>query len=259
MRETDPNQLCFTAPLSTVNRTMICIIIIVLITILNPGRAKAGVVIEQRITISAPGEPGSVRNRMLMLQGDKEKIQINDQASVVIDATKRTATMLDHVNKTFREWPSGSVIGTTLDPNRLLYMAFKSADQTRKCLGYKCRDYTGVTYDGPTFAATTACFSTDAAGSDDFSHFIQSIVGSYGRAISVPAGVPLIIESTRRGNPAFSPPDISAEEAVRFKNIIAKIPPQVTRVEVMKITSEELSPDVFKTPAGYARSGPEPK
>jgi hypothetical protein len=237
---------------------MICVIIIVLVTVLNPGRATAGIVIEQRITISAPGEPGSVRNLTLMLQGDKGKFQIGDQASVVIDATNRTATMLDYVNKTFRELPSGSVIGTTLDPNRLLYLAFKSADQTRKQLGYKCRDYTGVTYDGPTFAATTACFSTDAAGSDDFSHFIQLIIGRYGRAISVPAGVPLIIESTRRGNLAFSPPGISAKEAVRFKNTIAKIPPQVTRVEVTKITSEKLSPDVFKTPAGYARSGPEP-
>jgi hypothetical protein len=258
MRETDANQLCFTAPLSTINRTIICIVMIVLITMLNPERATAGVVIEQRITISAPGEPGSVRNRRLMLQGDMEKFQINDQASVVIDATNRTATMLDYANKTFRELPSESVIGTTLDPNDLLYIAFKGTDQTRDRLGYKCRNYTGVTYDGPTFTATTACFSTNAAGSDDFSHFIQSIVGRYGRAMSVPAGVPLIIESTRRGNLAFSPPGLSAKEAVRFKNIIAKIPPQVTRVEVTKITSEKLSPDVFKTPAGYARSGPGP-
>ncbi|MBV8357408.1 MAG: hypothetical protein JO189_05660 [Deltaproteobacteria bacterium] len=258
MRETDPNQLCYTVPLSTVNRTMICVIVVVLVTMLNPGRATAGIVVEQRITISAPGEPSLVRNLTLMLQGDKEKFQSNDRASIVIDATKRMATMLDNVNKTFRESPSGSVIGTILDPNHLLYTAFKSTDQTRERLGYKCRDYTGVTYDGPTFTATTTCFSTDTAGSDDFSHFIRLIIGRYGRAISVPAGVPLIIESTRKGNPAFSPPDISAKEAVRFKNIIAKIPPQVTRVEVTKITSEKLSPDVFNIPAGYSRSGPEP-
>ena len=261
MRDTDPNQLCFAPPLSTVNRTIIYVIIIVLVTILYPGRAKTGVVIEQRITISAPGEPGSVHNRTLMLQGDKEKFQINDQASIVIDATKRTATMLDYVNKTFHELSLRSVIGTTLDPNRLLYTAFKSTDQTHELLGFKCRDYIGVTYDGPTVAATTACFSTDVVGSDDFSHFMQSIVGRSEHpesAISVPPGVPLIIESTRRGNPEFSPPNISAKEVVRLKTRIAKIPPQVTRVEVTKLTSKKLSPDAFNSPAGYVRLGPEP-
>ena len=240
---------------------MMSIIIILLVTILNPAMAKAGVVIEQRITFNSPGEPGSVRKRTLMLQGDKERFQIDDRMSIVIDADSRTVAVLDDLNKSVRELPLKRVIGTTRDPNYLLYMAFKSTDKTRELLGFKCRDYTGTAYIGATIAVTTACFSTDAAGSDDFSHFMKSMVrdsGPPGRSISVPAGVPLIIESTLRVNPALASPDIPAQETVRFRNRISKMPPQVTRVVVTKITSEKLSPDKFSSPAGYTRHESEP-
>ncbi len=82
--------------------------------------------------------------------------------------------------------------------------------------------------------------------------------GKSGGAISFPAGVPLIIELTRGVNPSFVPADVTKEEAARFKSRIAKIPPQVTREEVTKITPEKLPPDAFNTPAGYVRVGREP-
>jgi hypothetical protein len=241
---------------------MIVITILLLLAMLNPRIARAGVVIEQRITAGAPGAPGSVRNRTLVLQDDKEKFQIDDRVSVVIDANDRTVTMLDYGQKTFRELPLRVVIGTSLDPNRFLNMAFKSTGKTRELLGFKCRDYAGARYSGPLMAATTACFSPDAAGSDEFSHFMQSMFrrsGKSGGAISFPAGIPLIIESARGVNPSFGvPADVPKEDATRFKNRMAKIPPQITRVEVTKITSEKLSPDAFNTPAGYTRRGREP-
>ncbi len=79
---------------------MIAITIILLIAILNPRIARAGVIIEQRITVCAPGAHRSVRTRTLMLQDDKEKFQVDDHVSVVIDATDRTVTVLDHGHKT---------------------------------------------------------------------------------------------------------------------------------------------------------------
>jgi hypothetical protein len=241
---------------------MIVITIILLVAMLNPEMAKAGVIIEQRITAGAPGAPGSVQNRTLMLQDDKEKFQIDDRVSVVIDANDRTVTVLDHGQKTFRELPLRGVIGTSLDPNRFLNMAFKSTGKTRELLGFKCQDYTSARYSGPLMAATTACFSPGAAGSHEFTHFMQLTFrrsGKSGGAISVPAGIPLIIESTRGVNPSFVvPADVPKEDAARFKNRIAKIPPQITRVEVTKITSEKLSPDGFNTPPDYTRRGREP-
>jgi hypothetical protein len=76
-------------------------------------------------------------------------------------------------------------------------------------------------------------------------------------AVSFPAGVPLIVEWTHGVNPSFVPADVTKEEAARFKSRIAKIPPQVRREEVTKITSEKLPPDSFTTPAGYTRLGKE--
>jgi hypothetical protein len=239
---------------------MIAVTIILLIAILIPRMTRAGVIIEQRITVGAPGAHRSVRTRTLMLQGDKEKFQVDDHVSVVIDASKRMVTLLDSGHKTFRELPFKRVRGTDLNPYRLLNVPFKSTDKTRELLGFKCRDYTGARYSGPLMAATTACFSTDAAGSDEFTHFMQSMFRSSGKSsgtISFPVGFPLIIESTRGVNPSFVPADVTKEEAARFKSRIAKIPPQVSREEVTKITSEKLPPDAFTTPAGYTRLGKE--
>lgn len=243
---------------------MIAITIILLIAILSPVMARAGVIIEQRITVGAPGAHRSVRTRTLMLQDDKEKFQVDDHVSVVIDASNRIVTLLDSGHKTFRELPFKIVIGSTLNPHHLLNVPFKSTDKTRELLGFRCRDYTGARYSGPLMAATTACFSTNAAGSDEFTHFMQLMLrrsGKSGGAISFPVGVPLIIESTRGVNPSFVPADVTdvtKEEAARFKSRIAKIPPQVTREEVTKITPEKLPPDSFNTPAGYVRVGREP-
>ena len=211
MTKSDPGQSCFACPLKTVNRKMIAIMIILLIAILSPRMARAGVIIEQRITVGAPGAHGSVRTRTLMLQDDKEKFQVDDHVSVVIDASNRIATLLDSGHKTFRELPFNRARGTSLDPDRPLYMPFKSTDKTRELLGFKCRDYTGARYGGPLMAATTACFSTDAAGSDEFTHFMQSMLrrsGKSGGAISFPIGVPLIVESTRGVNPSFVVPQM---------------------------------------------------
>jgi len=246
------------APLSSANAVMIGITIILLGATLNPPIAKAGVIIEQRITVGAPGAPGPVRNRTLMLQGDKEKFQIREGISVVIDTNDRTATLLDEAHKMYRELPFRRVIGSSLDPNGPLYLALKTTDKTRELLGFKCRDYAGARYRGPLMAATTACFSTDAPSSEEFSHFLQSTVrhvGPSGASMSVPSGVPLIIEMTRGINRSFVPADVSKEEAERFRSRIAKIPPQVTRVEVTKIEAKQLSPEVFNIPTGYNRVG----
>jgi hypothetical protein len=226
--------------------------------VLNVGIAKAGVVIEQRITVGNPGTPGAVRNRTVILQDNKEKFQIDDHVSLVIDANDRTATMLDDRRKTFRELPLRVGMTVGKDPAAFLRMPLKDTHKTRALLGFKCHDYTGATYSGPLMAATTACFSTDAPGSDEFSHFVQSTFGRLGQAggaISVPAGVPLIIESTRGVNPSFWPQDVPKEEALKFKDRISKIPPEITQVEVTKITSKKLLPDVFNVPAGYKLVG----
>ena len=237
---------------------MLSFVIILLAAVFAAANVRAGVVIEQTTTISSRAAPPLVRNRTLMLQGDAEKFQFDDHISVVIDANNQTATVLDQAAKTFRELDARRILGTNLDPNRLLYMPYKSTNKTRELLGFKCRDYTNVMYRGPIFVVTNACFSAEAAGAVDFTHFLKLLLrrpGNRPNKISPPAGMPLLIESTQKINPAFGPQDVSAEELARFKTTIAKIPPQVTQLVVTKITSEKFSPQAFNTPAGYTRRG----
>jgi hypothetical protein len=233
---------------------------VVLMAAINPGPARAGVVIEQRISVGNGAAPSAVRSRTLMLQDDKEKFQIVNGMTVIIDANDRTVMFLDDKNKIFSELPLRRLIGTSLDPNRDVYQAFKSSNRSRELLGFKCQDYTGERNSGPLLTATTACFSTNATGANDFDHFIKTIVRHSGRleGASIPAGLPLAIESKRGVNTSFVPPDVSVEEAHRFQRQIAHIPTQITRVDVTKITSVKLSTDTFTAPAGYVRRGPRP-
>ena len=246
--------------MSSTDPSIISVGIITLILAFNPGLARAGVVIEQKISVGNGGTPGSVKSRTLMLQDDKEKFQITDGITEVIDANDRTVILLDDKHKLFKELPLRRVIGTGLDPNRELYQVFKNGNQNHELLGFRCQDYAGERYSGPLFAATTACFSTNATGADDFDRFMKAIVAHSGRlaGASIPAGLPLAIESRRGVNTSFVPPDVSKEEAQRFQKQISHIPTQITRVEVTKITSVRLAADAFSTPAGYVRRGPPP-
>lgn len=261
MSEISPNDVLSVTPLNRRKWKACTCMLLMLTAMLNLRVALAGVVIEERVTDGASGPKSIVTNRTLMVQDDKEKFLINDHQSLVIDADAGTVTALDDRHMMFRDLPFGKIIGTNMDPNRLLYMAFTNVDNSRKVAGFKCRDYKGVTYAGPLMRATTACFSTGVAGADEFGHFMKSLlqrVGSRARGVSIPAGIPVVVESTHGVNPSFTPVGVADKEALQFKNRIAKIPAQVTREEVIKITSKKLSRDVFSTPRGYTRVGPEP-
>src|SRR5262249_25557017 len=157
------------------------------------------------ISVGNGAAPSSVRSRTLILQDDKEKFQITNGMTMVIDANDRTVMLLDDKHKMFTELPLRRVIGTSLDPNRDVYQAFKSSNRNRELLGFKCQDYTGQRDNGPLMTATTACFSANATGANDFDHFIKTIVLHSGRleGACIPAGLPLAIESKRGVNLSF--------------------------------------------------------
>jgi hypothetical protein len=258
-----PNGLCRASHVYGLRRELVGLIIALVVTLLIPLAAKGGMVIEERVTSGGGKDTSSpVISRKLMVQGYKEKLDINDRLSVIIDASTGIVTLVYNTQKSFRELPLRKAIGTGLDPNRLLYLPFKSTGKTRQALGFKCEEYASAKVRGPLMTTVTACFSTDAVGSDDFTHFMKSLlqrVGGGGQRVSVPGGVPLMIESIHRTNPSYTlPPDVPAKDAAQFKSRIAKIPPQITHVEVTKISSQNLAPEVFTIPSDYTRSGPVP-
>jgi len=226
--------------------------------LIGPGIARAGVIIQERIGLEQSGSPPSVSSRALMIQGEKEKVQVNDHLWMILDATDQTATVVNSGLRAFRQFPLRAIAGSTLDPDRLLYTVFKITSKTHTLLGSKCRDYTANSHGVTMVTATTACFSTGVTGSTDFNRFIRTVLQqrSYGSgAPSIPEGLPLTIESIRTVNPSIVPTDIPKEEAVRFEKRIASIPPEITRVEVTKISAANLAADEFTIPAGYSRIG----
>ena len=102
-------------------------------------------------------------------------------------------------------------------------------------------------------------FSTDAVASNDFSYFMKSVLKRLGRraqGVSVPDGLPLFIESIHSTNPSYAlPPCVSEKDAAQFKSRIAKLPPEITQVEVTNISSQNLSPEAFTIPSDYTRRG----
>ncbi|GEM_PF-2286797 len=234
---------------------------IVLAAVAAPKNVKAGIVIEQKVTIGNGTSVAREGGQKLMLQGDKEVLLLNDQQSVVIDADAAKVTTIDRGHKLFRELPFRKVMGTSLDPNRFLYLPFKSTGKFERILGVKCEDYKGVKVRGPLMTSVTACFSTEAQGSKTFAHLMKLVVERLGRkaqGVWLPDGLPLMVEATRATNPSFTFPDVPPKDLLQFKQRIAKIPPQVTRQVVTKLTSEKLTPEAFRVPAGYKRVGPLP-
>jgi hypothetical protein len=259
MKETQSNPPCSTVRVSTVSLGITGITFVLLALLMNPRSVEAGVVIAQKITTSAAGSPGQTVNHTIMVQDDKEKFVVDAHVSIVIDLNAEKVTLLNSQHKVFRELPFKQVMGTLFDPNHFLYLPFKSTDKTRRVLGFKCQSYTGTKYSGPLMTSVTACFSSDAPGSEEFSHFLKTELerlGHRAQGVSIPAGIPLIIESTHGGNPSFTMRDIAEKDLLAFKSRIAKIPPQLTRQEVTKLTSVKLPLDAFSTPAGYTRQGP---
>jgi hypothetical protein len=223
--------------------------------------ASAGIVVDRTVTAASAAPPSRETHEKVIVQDDKELFQINDQQSVVIDADAASVTAIDRGRKIFRELPFRKVMGTTFDPNRFLYLPFKSTGKFRRILGLKCQDYVGEKIRGPLITSVTACFSSDAPGSEEFSHFMKAVVQRLGRraeGVAVPEGFPLVVEVTHAINPSFTLAGVPPKELLRFRQRIARIPPQVTREEVTKLSSKKLAPDLFRVPLGYKRIGPLP-
>jgi hypothetical protein len=188
------------------------------------------------------------------VQGSTEKLQLNQHFSVIFRADKQTATVIDDKTRTFQQLPLKRVVATIQDPNYPLYLVFKGTGRTRKILGFRCRDYEGSGTRGSFLLTATACFSTEAPGSDDFGHLMKSMIrvwGKEGERLSFPAGVPLAIEWSVRVSPNFGPPDLSPQEAMRFKSAILKLQPQSTQMLVTRISSRKVAREALEPPASY--------
>lgn len=219
------------------------------------GLARAGVVIDEKVTTLQSAGPSLTQTRELLVQGHKEKM-IGERNVFVIDLDKGTMTLIDPEKKMYAEMPFPPSMRAPM-PGNELNLNFKKTGKQTNVAGYACTEYAGA---GRTLVAevtTNGCFSTSAPGAAEFSEFTKAMAArlknANAMAGTMPQGIPLTMDSTRKMNSSFAIPGVSPEQAARIKDLMSKQAPQTTKTTVTKIATRELPADTFQAPAGYER------
>jgi hypothetical protein len=233
---------------------------VLLVPVAFNGIARAGVVIDEKVTTSQSAGPPVTNTRQLLVQGHKERM-VSERNVFVIDLDKGTMTLIDPEKKVYAEMPFPPHMRGPM-PGNELNLNFKKTGKQANVAGYACTEYVGG---GRTLVAevtTSGCFSTSAPGAAEFSEFTKAMAerlkNANAMAGTMPQGIPLTMESTRKMNSNITIPGMSAEQATRLKQMMAKQSPQTTNTTVTKIATRDLPASTFEAPAGYERRTPMP-
>lgn len=225
------------------------------------GVALAGVVIDEQVTNSQSGGKALTETRQLLVQGHKEKV-IDERHVVIIDLDKGLMTLIDPGQKAFAQLPFPPRGMMAMNSGHPLNLNFKKTGKRSKVLGYSCSEYKGSGKSMMAAVTTQGCFSDSAPGAAEFSEFTKEMAtrlkAVQAMAGAMPDGIPLMMVSTRTMNSDFSVPGMSAQQAAKLKQMMAKQGPRVTTTKVIKIASRKLADDTFEVPAGYQRRGAGP-
>jgi len=236
-------------------KTMIAMLACLLTAAGLSGIARAGVVIDEQVTVVEGGAPAVTHNRELMVQGHKEKM-ISERNMFVIDLDKGTMMLIDPKQKVYAEMPFPPQ-GMSNGAGKQLDLNFQKTGKKSKVLDYRCEEYRGAGKTMMAAVSTSGCFSTSAPGAAEFTEFTQAMGTKLKNAQAMggkmPSGIPLTMDSTRTMNAGFSVPGMAPAQAARLKEMMAKQGPQTTKTVVTKIATRDLPADTFVAPAGYER------
>ena len=227
--------------------------------IAGSGAAHAGVVVtEQEVIDQGTGQP-LIHKRIVMIQGNKQKMIIDHAQVVVTDLDNGMMYLMNPEKKQYVEmpFPPKGPMAKLMSQGTL---NFKKTGNSKTVSGYACQEYTGVGSKMGNQYSVTGCFSTKAPGANDFDAF-QKIMASKvkGTAMAmqgeVPDGVPMQIDSTTKLT-NLSMPKMSPDQAAKLKQMLTNRPPIVSKTTVTEITLKDLSADTFNVPAGFTNRRP---
>ena len=234
------------------------------IAILSSVTARAGVVLEQTETSTgAPAGAGS-HKLTIMVEGNKEKMIMDNGACVIIDLDKGVRTMVSSTDKTYSEspFPPSHAQSQMLKQLMADRFNFQKTGNKRTVAGYKCEEYSNSFKTPNGESSTTSCYSTDAPGAAEYAAFQKAaaikLKGTLGTAPGqgeggIPDGVPLATHSMRKMT-SFSMPGLPPEQAEKLRQMMASHPPMVSEITVTKIASQSLPADTFSVPEGYKKT-----
>jgi Domain of unknown function (DUF4412) len=218
--------------------------------------AHAGVVLQETETIDRGNGKPETQDRTVMVQGNKQKT-VTARSQVVIDLDKGSMYVINPASKAYVEmaFPPAGKMGQMM-AQRMAAMDFQKTGKHSTVAGYPCDEYTGGGDMGNGTYNVVGCFSKSAPGAADFTAFQKQMAdklkGGNGAKANIPGGVPLEVTSTSKMT-SFSMPGISADQAAKIKDMLAKRPPVTNKTVVNKVTVQDIAEADFAVPAGYQK------
>lgn len=220
------------------------------------GPALGGVVMTQQIVTNSGGQT-MTDNRTVMVQGDKQKVEMRGQ-TIVLDLDRGKMLVINPSAKSYTElpFPPTGPMASMMQNVGGIDLDFKKTGGAQTLSGYKCQEYssTGKSMMGE-FTAK-GCFASDAPGAADYTAFTKAMarkfeaVGMAKTTGNQPDGVPMVLETTTKLT-NFNIPGMPPEQAERLKQMMAKRPPTTSKSTTTSIKSAQLPASTFEVPAGY--------
>lgn len=218
--------------------------------------AFAGVVINETETIT--GQPPQTRQRIIMIEGNQEKM-IDGRREFITDLDKGTTAVIDPAHKMYLEIPfppqgmMGQAVGGLSEP-----ADYVATGNTRTVAGYKCDEFKGAGQFAIGEFSTISCVSKTAPGVAAYTSFEKAMLAKIKNGPppnSVPDGIPLTQDTTTTLKPAEIP-NLSPQAAEELKRQLAEQPPMVTTSEVTKVEAQKIAASELEVPAGYIKREP---
>ena len=217
--------------------------------------AQAGVVLHETETLDRGSGHTETQDRTVMVQGNQQKT-ITDRSVVLIDLDKGFMYVINPGRKAYVEmpFPPQGKMGQLM-AQRMAAMNFKPTGKHNTIAGYPCDEYRGGGDTGSSQYSVIGCFSKSAPGAADFTEFQKAMASKlHGDAATagIPNGVPLEVTSTTKLT-SVNMPGMSADQAAKIKETLAKRPPVVNKTVVTKVELQQLAASEFAIPADYQK------
>jgi|YelNatPaOPRAMG01_1025707.scaffolds.fasta_scaffold09226_8 hypothetical protein len=221
--------------------------------------AMAGIVLVQKEQVTGTGQPQSTE-RTLMIQGNKEKM-VSGTHQVITDLDKGTMYIIYPSRKVYVEmpFPPTGPMAKMMGKPAFHGAQFKKTGKSRTVAGFKCQEYTGSGKFESGEYTINECVSANVPGAAEFLAFeanmVKKLKGSAYDMSSehpMPHGVPLAQDASTRLT-KIAIPNLPPKEAEKLQQEIKNHPPIVSRVEVEKISVENLPASTFEVPAGFQK------
>jgi hypothetical protein len=221
--------------------------------------AAAGMVMTETESVlsGAMGSMKQTRQRTVMIQGNKQKMTIDDGRAFIVDLDKNKMDIIDPTQKNYVEtpFPPPGMMAQAIGGPGLHASQFTKTGKNRTVLGYKCDDYNGAGKFGMGSFTVIYCASTTAPGAADFSKFQKAMLAKLkaaqpGMPDSLPDGIPLAQDTTIALD-TVNIPNLPPKTVAKLKKQLADRGPMITKTEVTKVAAQKIDAKEFEVPAGY--------